>query len=117
MDLQETACEGVHWIHSTQDRVQWQALAKMLWDIRAPRKRRITCQLQDCPLLRQDSAPLTCGLVLVRMCLQSNTRRVLRVKLYVCASRPHENNRKMLQKILLQRSLNMIIHVSQSLYT
>jgi len=117
MDLQETVCEGVHWIHSTQDRVQWPALVKMLWDIRVPRKGRITCQLRDCQLLKQDSAPLTCGLVLVRMYLQSNIRRALRVKLNVCASRPQENNRKMLQQIQSLRSLNTITHVSQSTYT
>jgi hypothetical protein len=117
MDLQETVCEGVHWIHSTQDRVQWPALVKMLWDIRVPRKGRITCQLRDCQLLKQDSAPLTCGLVLVRMYLQSNIRRVLRVKLNLCRSRLQKNNRKMSQQILSLLSLDIITHVSQSLYT
>jgi hypothetical protein len=117
MDLEETMCEGVHWIHSTHDRVQRPALVKMLWDIRVPRKVRIHCQLRDCKLLKQDSAPLTCGLILVRMYLRSNMRHLLRVELNVCASRPQENNRKMLQQILSLRSLNMITHVSRSLYT
>jgi hypothetical protein len=36
VDLKETACENVDWIHLAQDRVQWQTLANMIMNLFVP---------------------------------------------------------------------------------
>jgi hypothetical protein len=34
MDLKETGCEGVAWIHLAQDRVHWKALVKIVMNFK-----------------------------------------------------------------------------------
>jgi hypothetical protein len=36
MNLKETGCKGVDWIHLVQDREQWRALVNKLMNLRAP---------------------------------------------------------------------------------
>jgi hypothetical protein len=36
MDLKEKECEDVHWIHVTQDRIQWQGLVNMVVNLQVP---------------------------------------------------------------------------------
>jgi hypothetical protein len=36
LDLKETECEGVEWIHLAQDRVQWRAVVDTVMNLRGP---------------------------------------------------------------------------------
>lgn len=89
----------MHWIHSIHDRVQWPALVNILRNTRGPSNMEnyLTSCVTVSFLIR--TAPMTAGLVLVRMYLQSYTRRVLCEKVNLCASRPQGNSRKRLSAL------------------
>jgi len=38
MDTKETVCDGLDWIHLTQDRIQWRTLISTVMNLRVPWK-------------------------------------------------------------------------------
>jgi hypothetical protein len=57
MNLKETGCEGVGWIHLAQDRVHWQVLVNMVMNLGSVKGGGFLVFLSNYQLLKEDCAP------------------------------------------------------------